>query len=306
MFKSVWLLPLLVGAGIGAWLPGQVPAPLDAHVRAMQGAQMLRASVTVIETTGITSQWQVSFAKPNKVKVARNADELVLDGRKQFRYTKKDNQYTEAPQDPGAVAAQLAAEELWAWRTFFDAQAMAKVSGAKKIKNRVVKGIEVVEYQLSFGSDPTRVVSVYLDPKTSLCRGFSLKTPTRDFIAIATSLEVSDQIDDKEFTFVAPPDAVRVEVAIPAVTYTQVQAIFDRACMPCHSAQMRSGGLDLTSYDALMSRRGVVVKGDPSGSLLVRSLKLNNPSRMPKGRPPLPDAEIALIENWVKAGAPSN
>jgi outer membrane lipoprotein-sorting protein len=306
MLKSVWLLPLLVGAWLGARSPGQAPAPLDAHVRAMQGAQMLRASLTVIETTGITSQWQISFAKPNKVRVARGGDEVVLDGRTHFHYTKKDNQYTEAPQDPGAAVAAMAAEELWAWRAFFDAQAMAKVSGAKKVKNRVIKGIEVVEYQLTFGSDPTRAVSVYLDPKTSLCRGFSLKTSTRDFIAIATNLELSDQTDDKEFAFAAPPGAVRVEAKTADVTYAKVQAIFSRACMPCHSAQMHSGGLDLTSYEALMSRRGVVVKGDPAASLLVRSLKLNNPSRMPKGRPPLPDAEIALIENWVKSGAPSN
>ena len=305
MPKSLWLVPFVVACGlVVAGPPTQLPAPLDAHVRALQAAQSLRATMTVIETSGVTSQWQLSMAKPNKFKLTRDSGAIVLDGKSEYVYTQKDNRYSERPQEAGATAAQMAAEELWVWRAFFDPNAMAKVSAVKKLKNRVIKGVEVVEYQVTFASDPTRAVTVYADPKSSVCRGFSLKSPTRDFIVIVTALELGPPSDPSEFAFTPPAGAVKAEASAAGVGYAQVQAIFDRACMPCHNAQMRSGRLDLTSYQALMSRQDVVVKGDPAASLLVRSLKLNNPSRMPKGRPPLPDAEIALIENWVKAGAP--
>ena len=50
---------------------------------------------------------------------------------------------------------------------------------------------------------------------------------------------------------------------------------------------------------------GVIVKkGAPKHSVLVEALRgAEGVRQMPPRRPPLPEASIATIENWIKAGA---
>lgn len=76
----------------------------------------------------------------------------------------------------------------------------------------------------------------------------------------------------------------------------------------CHSAVAgASKGLRLDDYTAALagSETGaVLVPGDASGSELVRRLRGESTPRMPFLSRPLPDAQIALIENWIIAGMP--
>jgi hypothetical protein len=85
-----------------------------------------------------------------------------------------------------------------------------------------------------------------------------------------------------------------------------------------------AGGLTLgnnagTAYDALVDVDSSqapgfkrVAPGDPGASYLIAKLKGvageapfngNNPSQMPKGGAPLPDAAIATLEQWISEGA---
>ena len=97
--------------------------------------------------------------------------------------------------------------------------------------------------------------------------------------------------------------------AASASGYAAVQAIFMKSCMPCHSAQRPKGGVDLTSYDAVMKggRDGATVKaGDPNASDLVAYIKGTKKPQMPKGAPPLSDADQKTISDWIQAGAKNN
>jgi len=52
----------------------------------------------------------------------------------------------------------------------------------------------------------------------------------------------------------------------------------------------------------------VIVPGDPANSLLVKLIRHEGPPDDPKPMPPKPneklsDADIAVVEQWVKAGA---
>jgi cytochrome c551/c552 len=51
----------------------------------------------------------------------------------------------------------------------------------------------------------------------------------------------------------------------------------------------------------------VLVPGDPAKSLLVRLIRhegpANDPMPMPPKLPKISDADIAVVERWVKAGA---
>jgi len=82
------------------------------------------------------------------------------------------------------------------------------------------------------------------------------------------------------------------------VSYAQqVQPIFNANCIGCHPPLMR--------YDRVMAT-GWVVPGDPANSRLVQAVKGLIEPRMPLGRPPLSDADIAAIETWVAEGAQEN
>src|SRR5262249_1169474 len=96
----------------------------------------------------------------------------------------------------------------------------------------------------------------------------------------------------------------------PSTFYgARVQPIFTAQCLSCHSAAKRKGGLQLTSYAALMrgGKHGTVVKpGDISASDLFRRINLpqSDDDFMPKGgKPPLSPEQKKLIELWITAGA---
>jgi mono/diheme cytochrome c family protein len=88
---------------------------------------------------------------------------------------------------------------------------------------------------------------------------------------------------------------------------SQVQPIFNANCTSCHGA---NGGVNLSSFSALMSSVGnsygsnVVVPGDPQASGLIDKLGTNpqfgNPMP-PSGQ--LSQADIAMIRQWISEGA---
>jgi cytochrome c len=93
--------------------------------------------------------------------------------------------------------------------------------------------------------------------------------------------------------------------------YTEkVKPIFMASCGQCHLGTSHKGGLSLSTKASTMKggRDGVViVPGDPANSLLVKLIRHegppNDPMPMPEKAAKLSDADIAIVEQWVKAGA---
>jgi mono/diheme cytochrome c family protein len=83
---------------------------------------------------------------------------------------------------------------------------------------------------------------------------------------------------------------------------TEIQPIFNANCTSCHGS---SGGLSLSSYSTLKAGN-VVVSGNGTGSLLIKKLKGEAGTQMPKGNTPLEDATINLIITWIDEGALDN
>jgi hypothetical protein len=88
---------------------------------------------------------------------------------------------------------------------------------------------------------------------------------------------------------------------------SEVRPVFEARCASCHSGSEPDGGLDLGSTDGIATAidvAGVVVRGDVDGSRLVQAIRYTDADlRMPpKGR--IDDASIALLEEWVRRGAP--
>jgi formate dehydrogenase gamma subunit len=91
---------------------------------------------------------------------------------------------------------------------------------------------------------------------------------------------------------------------ITAVTWDGgIGAIFQDKCTACHGGPTGVAGLDLSSYAGIIaggSDGPVIVPGDPAGSLLVAKQSAG-------GHPgQLSGDELALVRQWIEAGAPEN
>ncbi len=77
-------------------------------------------------------------------------------------------------------------------------------------------------------------------------------------------------------------------------------------CVSCHGGDKTSRGLDLTSYDKLMTGSiggRVIIAGDADNSKLYQSILQG---KMPKRGGKLSDARVEIFKEWIKAGALNN
>ena len=78
------------------------------------------------------------------------------------------------------------------------------------------------------------------------------------------------------------------------------------ATVNCHSEIADRAGVDLhdraTGYRDLTERRFVIPGDQTSSSALLYLLRAQGSIRMPPDSP-LPEADMVLIDNWIKAGA---
>ena len=100
------------------------------------------------------------------------------------------------------------------------------------------------------------------------------------------------------------------DAAKPEFYTTRVLPILKANCYACHGNGNHKGGLSLETKAGMMKGGmdgSVLVPGDPKKSLLVRLIRhegpADDPMPMPQKADKLSDADIATIEQWVKAGA---
>ncbi len=87
-----------------------------------------------------------------------------------------------------------------------------------------------------------------------------------------------------------------------------VQPLFLDACAipQCHTTDFKAGGLSLETYAELMETPGVVWRGNPDASSLVKSIEGSIQPRMPIDLPPLTSNQIKGIRQWILEGAQDN
>jgi mono/diheme cytochrome c family protein len=90
--------------------------------------------------------------------------------------------------------------------------------------------------------------------------------------------------------------------------YTRhIRPMLDQHCKTCHSGELREGGLDLSSPEALMrgGKSGpVIVRGNANASLFYKLVAHQQEPAMPYKADKLPKEAIALLELWINLGAP--
>jgi WD40 repeat protein len=88
--------------------------------------------------------------------------------------------------------------------------------------------------------------------------------------------------------------------------YREIQPVLQKNCVGCHQPAMKSSGLDLTTYDGLRAggtHGPAFSTGAPADSLVLRYMTGVAKPPMPLGSPPLANADIDLIREWIKSGA---
>ena len=86
-----------------------------------------------------------------------------------------------------------------------------------------------------------------------------------------------------------------------------VASILVRRCVECHKGKEPSGGLNLTTHEGAMhggESGAVIEKGKPDASLLLERVTAGEmPPEKQSQSQKLPDAEIAVLREWIAAGA---
>jgi hypothetical protein len=102
----------------------------------------------------------------------------------------------------------------------------------------------------------------------------------------------------------SPPPPPR-QPAGPVLSYEKdVLPIMQRACVSCHGARKKRGGLDLRTFAAL-KRGGDSGPGVKPGQLESPLYESIASGRMPPSRRKLPAADVKTIRDWILGGAKS-
>ena len=96
-----------------------------------------------------------------------------------------------------------------------------------------------------------------------------------------------------------------VQAQSPDVFTHEIRPIMERTCWNCHSDQIQSSGLNLSTREGALqggSRGPAIVPGQAEESRLYRQLAGIEGPLMPLGVPLSAD-EIEAVRNWINAGA---
>jgi hypothetical protein len=98
-----------------------------------------------------------------------------------------------------------------------------------------------------------------------------------------------------------PKEAAKLTPEQTAFFEMKVRPLLSKNCYSCHGNGNTKGGLSLANKAGWQSG-GVIVPGSPAQSLLIQRVKNAGAPMPPRGK--MADSDIAILEEWVKMGAP--
>jgi len=171
--------------------------------------------------------------------------------------------------------------------------------GTVQVKIEPFANIEQLQTCLALGQTVYGIAlqnsNVRETPQASACRTGRIQRGS--LVQITDLITISNTTPAK-----AETTTVRVAVTNSVGYKEDIQPIFQRTCIACHSGVVRQLNLQVTAYEPLMagSMRGpVVIPGDPANSVLWQVLE--------SGKMPLigalPAADKELVRRWIELGA---
>ncbi|HET9180281.1 MAG TPA: PSD1 and planctomycete cytochrome C domain-containing protein [Terriglobia bacterium] len=105
----------------------------------------------------------------------------------------------------------------------------------------------------------------------------------------------------------APKSSHQQSTAASPLFAAKIRPVLAARCYQCHGPEIHQNGLRLDSLAAILkgSENGkVVVPGNSGDSRIIRRLAGLERPQMPYGGPPLTDAQIKMVRQWIDMGAP--
>ncbi len=104
-----------------------------------------------------------------------------------------------------------------------------------------------------------------------------------------------------------PIPVAKIERKDPIIYEKDIEPIFYKKCITCHSGNVKEGRFDISTYEGVVKggRRGAAVipaKSDVS-NLMKFGTKSEKPFMPPRGEEPLSAEELGLIKLWIDQGA---
>jgi WD40 repeat protein len=104
-----------------------------------------------------------------------------------------------------------------------------------------------------------------------------------------------------------PVKEIKLDRKDPVVYEKDIEPIFYKRCITCHSGNVKENNFDIGSYEGLVKggRRGTaIVPGKSESSLLYKSMSRTvKPFMPPKTEDPATPEEVALVKLWLDQGA---
>ena len=283
-----------------------LPAPLKPHVDALSAAKSLSAKVTVTPLGGAPAKFSFSYARSGSFKIEGADSSIYFDGKNLTEYSSLSKTYKVTPADTADWKKIVSDTKFYAWSSFFSPTLLGDLGVATKGRTRTVAGEQLSELTVRFNKVPTKFVTFLQDSK-GIVKGFTFRDGDKETLVLSQELTLgAEEPDASLFAFVPPAGATLAKVEDSAASgpkYADVQAIFDRTCMPCHNSQAKRSGYDLSNYEAVMSNPMGVRVSSPNDSMILKAVKGDGARLMPQGRQRLSQAQIDTIANWIKAGA---
>src|SRR5438876_4615067 len=90
--------------------------------------------------------------------------------------------------------------------------------------------------------------------------------------------------------------------------YREIRPILQANCQGCHQPAKTKGGYMMTEFKRLLtggdSEGAAIVPGHPDKSAILKMITPQDGEvRMPKGKTPLMEFEVALLRTWIEQGA---
>src|SRR6266550_7813453 len=90
--------------------------------------------------------------------------------------------------------------------------------------------------------------------------------------------------------------------------YREIRPILQANCQGCHQPAKTKGGYMMTEFKRLLaggdSEGAAIVPGRPEKSAILKMVTPQDGEvRMPKGKTPLMETDVALINSWIQQGA---
>lgn len=277
-----------------------LPAPLAKDLDTLAKSPSLTVTYTFRVVGDAPADYKLEMAKPNLFRLTTPDGFTLSDGKTLYTYIQKDNKYTEEALTEDTLYTFLHRPELFGWADMLAQKPGDEIALAKLGPDRTIKGgmaVSTVEVTMKKG---TTVGTLFIDKKSSVPFSYTLKMGDKDYLATASAITLGKEtLTADKFAFSAPAGAQKQEVVAKTsgAKFADVQAIMNASCMPCHSAQGRRGGYDLSTYEGIMTG---VTAGNSAGSRIYQSIKSG---RMPRNRPPLSADQQATIASWIDAGA---